>query len=89
MTAESVDTARFHCNVRRLETAAPGMGLVLDAVLREETFAAFGLVFLRGPLEWVHRGHPAILRLVPRNPVPSTRWFQLVGAANVLYGGDG
>ncbi len=83
--AEPVDTARFHFRVRRLETAAPGTGLILDDVLREEAFAAFGLGFLRVPLAWVRRGQPAILRLVPRNPVPSTRWFQLVGAANVLY----
>lgn len=82
----------FCFDVRRLEAAPPGMALCLDDVIASDSFVAFGLGFLKVPIDLVGRGQPLRLKVEARSPVPSKRFFkldnarQLVGRANIYQG---
>ncbi len=76
--------ALVHYDVKRLETAAPGQALILDAVLREESFASFGLLLVRIPRERVPVG-PAVFEVRPFNRAESTQWFKVDKGTNVRF----
>ncbi len=69
--------ATLFYKVKRLEVAAPGQSLCLDAHIEREGMASFGIGLLRVPREAVVRGEPARFRVVPRCGQPSQRWFKL------------
>jgi hypothetical protein len=74
-----------HYDMHRLETAPPGQSLILDAVLREESFASFGLLFVRVPRARLHAGQAATITVRAFNRAPSTRWFKLDQGNNVRF----
>ena len=78
----------FHFSAHRIESAPPNGSMTLDEVLTDEGFAAFGLGLLRVPRERLTPGQPATLEVVACSDVPSTRWFQLHNAPNVIHKAD-
>lgn len=79
------DLATVHFEMRRLETAAPGQALILDSVLREESFAAFGLLLVKVPRHLVKAGEGAVFEVRAVNRVPSTQWFKVDKGTNVRF----
>jgi len=78
----------FHFSAHRIEAAAPNVGMALDDVLANEGFASFGIGLLLVPREWAAPGEPAEIRVVGRPGAPSTRWFLLHSATNVIDRAD-
>ena len=74
-----------HYDMHRLEAAPPGQSLILDAVLREESFASFGLLFVRVPRARLQTGQPAVITVRAFNRAPSTRWFKVDKGNNVRF----
>ncbi len=72
--------AHFVFHPRRVEAAPPGQALCLDDVLTSESFAAFGLGFLRVPRALLCPGKPLTITVAPRNLEGSTRFFKLDSA---------
>jgi len=72
--------AHFVFHPRRLEAAPPGQILYLDDVLTQESFAAFGLGFLRVPRSLLQPDGRLTISVRPQSPVSSTRFFKLDGA---------
>ncbi len=72
--------AHFVFHPRRVEAAPPGQVLHLDDVLTSESFAAFGLGFLRVPRALLCPGKPLTITIVPRNLEGSTQFLKLDGA---------
>lgn len=82
------DTATVHYEVRRLETAPRGMGLILDSVLREEAFASFGLLLVKVDRSLVRPGVGAVFEVRPVNRNRSTQWFKVDKGTNVRFHSD-
>ena len=85
------ERAGFVFHPRRVEAAPPGQALCLDGVLGRESFAAFGLGFLRVSRSLLKPGQPVKVAVEPENPVSSTRFFKLdsaqcIGRANIHPG---
>ena len=74
------DDAHFVFHPRRVEAAAPGHLLYLDDVITQESFAAFGLGFLRVPRSRIEPGQPVTITVTPKNSVASQRYFKIDGA---------
>lgn len=72
--------AHFVFHPRRIEAAPPGQILYLDDVLRQESFAAFGLGFLRVPRSLLREDGSLTITVQPSCPVSSTRFFKLDSA---------
>lgn len=77
--------ADAHYSVRRLETAPPGMALILVSVLREVAFASFGLLAVRVPRERLRPGQPARLEVRSYNRASSTQWIKVDRGTNVRF----
>lgn len=77
--------ATVHYDVKRLETAPPGIGLILDAVTREESFASYGLLLVRVNRSLVRGGESNIFEMRPFSRVPSTQWFKVDKGTNVRF----
>jgi hypothetical protein len=72
--------AQLAFHPRRVEAAPPGGILYLDDVLTQESFAAFGLGFLRVPRSKLQPDGTVTISVRPQNPVSSTRFFKLDSA---------
>jgi hypothetical protein len=72
--------AHFVFHPRRVEATPPGQILYLDDVLRQESFVAFGLGFLRVPRSLLQPDGTLSITVQPLNPVSSTRFFKLDSA---------
>ncbi|MGQ9730791.1 MAG: CehA/McbA family metallohydrolase [Candidatus Zipacnadales bacterium] len=72
--------AHFVFHPRRVEAVPPGQILTLDEVLTQESFAAFGLGFLRVPRSMLRSDGTLTITIEPQNPAPSTRFFKLDAA---------
>jgi len=79
------ENATVHYEVRRLETAPQGMGLILDSVVREEAFASFGLLVVKVDRSFVRPGEGAIFEVRAENRNASTQWFKVDKGTNVRF----
>ncbi len=70
----------FVFHPRRVEAAPPGQSLYLDDTMTLESFAAFGLGFLRVARALLKPGQPLTITVKPNNPVHSARTFKLDSA---------
>ncbi len=68
---------------KRLETAQPGQSLILDDVLKEASFCAFGLGFLKVPAFLLKSDDTAVIEIIPRSSVTSELFFKLDNARHI------
>lgn len=78
----------FYFSANRIESSPPNSSICLDNFLMDESFASFGIGFLRVPADRVSLGKQAVLKVVPVSKVESTRWFQLVSASHCIEQAD-
>ena len=81
----TADEALVHYDVKRLETARPGQALILDSVLREESFASFGLLAVKVDRTWLRPGEQAEFTVRSHNRVASSQWFKVDKGTNVRF----
>ena len=81
---EGPGNTRLRFEVKRLESCPPGQTLALDDVIREESFAAFGVGALKVPFSLLRVGERARIRVSARSRVTSKRWFKLDNSDDVL-----
>ena len=82
------DAATVHYDVHRLETAPPGLALILDDVLREESFASFGMLLIKMPRSRFAPGQAAEIAVRPVSRVRSSQWFKVDKGTNVRFHGN-
>lgn len=76
------DDCAFAFAANRIESAAPFGSLQLSAVIKDESWAAFGPALLRVPAAWVAAGQRATIRIIPEACAPSMQWIQIEPCAD-------